>query len=441
MSTHPLQDLSSWGCDLQGRDLPRRSASRRCFLKNGALALVGTSAIPAFLQRSVLAEMTTAAVNHKKLVVLFQRGAADGLNIVVPYAEPNYYAMRPTIAIPHQQLLDLDGFFGLHPAMSSLLPFYRDGSLAVIHAAGSPDSTRSHFDAQDFMESGTPGVRSTTDGWLNRALQAEPATKPASPFRAIALGGQLPRTLQGVVPAVAINNVQDFGVTAPGSHGTASPIAGTFESMYDSSSNSLLHGTGQEAFEAVRMLKAADPARYQPAAGVAYPKSAFGNSLKQIAQLLKANLGVEAAFADIGGWDTHQNEGAAEGQLANRLRDFSDSIAAFWRDLGDSAADTTLVTMSEFGRTARQNGTGGTDHGHANVMFVLGGSVRGGHVHGRWPGLGAEQLNEGRDLVVTTDYRRVLGEATYRTLGCKHLQSVFPNAPNSTEQFLGLFRT
>ncbi len=440
MPTHLPQDTSSWGCDFHGRDLARRSTSRRCFLKNGALALIGSSAVPAFLQRSVLAEMTTAAASHKKLVVLFQRGAADGLNIVVPYAEPNYYQMRPTIAIQQKQLLDLDGFFGLHPAMASLLPFYRDGSLAVIHAAGSPDSTRSHFDAQDFMESGTPGVRSTTDGWLNRALRAEPTRQPASPFRAVALGGQLPRTLQGTVPAVAITNLQDFGVTAPGTHGAASPIAGAFQSMYDSSSNSMLHGTGAEAFEAVRMLKAADPARYLPAAGVTYPKSPFGNNLKQIAQLMKANLGVEAAFADVGGWDTHQNQGAADGQLANRLRDFSDSIAAFWRDMGNHAADITLVTMSEFGRTARQNGTGGTDHGHANVMFVLGGSVRGGKVHGRWPGLAPDQLNEGRDLVVTTDYRRVLGEATYRTLGCKRLQSVFPNAPNSPGDFLGLFR-
>lgn len=437
MAPQTTETELDWGCDVVR---PSLQTSRRCFLKNGALALVGTSAIPAFLQRSVLAEMTTAAASRKKLVILFQRGAADGLNIVVPHADPNYYRMRPTIAIPPKDLLDLDGFFGLHPAMSSLLPFYRDGSLAIVHAAGSPDSTRSHFDAQDSMESGTPGVRSTQDGWLNRALQAEPAKQLASPFRAIALGGQLPRTLQGAVPAVVIHNLQDFGVVAPAGH-TASPLADTFQSMYDSSSNSVLHGTGQEAFEAVRMLKAADPARYQPAPGVAYPKGAFGSNLRQIAQLLKANLGVEAASADMGGWDTHQNQGAGEGQLANRLREFSDTIAAFWRDMGDDAADITLVTMSEFGRTARENGTGGTDHGHANVMFVLGGSVRGGKVHGRWPGLAPEQLNEGRDLLVTTDYRCVLGEATIRTLGCKHLQSVFPNSPAVPDQFLGLFRT
>lgn len=429
-----------WGCDATRPSCSSLFVSRRCFLKNGALALVGTSAIPTFLQRSVLAEMTTAASSRKKLVVLFQRGAADGLNIVVPFAEPHYYQMRPTLAIPQKQVLDLDGFFGLHPAMSSLMPFYREGSLAIVHAAGSPDMTRSHFDAQDYMESGTPGVRTTPDGWLNRALQAESTRSAASPFRAVALGGQLPRTLQGAVPAVAMHNVEQFGVMAPSGRATSS-IANTFASMYDASSNSLLHGTSQEAFEAVRMLKAAKPEHYQPAFGVTYPKGTFGSNLRQIAQLIKADLGVEAAFADIGGWDTHQNQGAVEGQLANRLHEFSDGIAAFWRDMGAQAADVTLVTMSEFGRTARENGTGGTDHGHANVMFVLGGSVRGGRVYGRWPGLAQEQLNEGRDLAVATDFRRVLAEATARTLGCQHVQAVFPDAPVSPDQFLGLFRT
>jgi uncharacterized protein (DUF1501 family) len=206
--------------------------------------------------------------------------------------------------------------------------------------------------------------------------------------------------------------------------------------MYDESSDAVLHGTGQETFEAVKMLKSANPAKYQPAAGVVYPNTAFGNSLKQIAQLMKANLGVEAAFSDIGGWDTHQNQGGATGQLANRLTEFSTGIAAFWKDMGDDAENITLVTMSEFGRTARQNGTGGTDHGHANVMFVLGGSVKGGKVYGKWPGLSNEQLNEGRDLTVTTDFRRVLGEAAYKTLGAKNLEVVFPNAKVDPASFL-----
>jgi uncharacterized protein (DUF1501 family) len=408
--------------------------TRRGFMKGGALAVVGTSAIPSFLTRSVIAEMTTAAANKKKLVVLFQRGAADGLNIVVPYQEKNYYAMRPSIAIQKNQVLDLDGFFGLHPSMASFKPLYDQGQLAIIHAAGSPDMSRSHFDAQDYMESGTPGVKVTEDGWLNRALREEVLLGKPSAFRAVALGTQVPRTLQGKVPAIAVNNLADFSVGGRGPQ--TSPISNAFQAMYDESSDAVLHGTGQETFEAVKMLKAADPSKYQPAAGVDYPKTPFGNSLKQVAQLMKANLGVEAAFSDIGGWDTHQNQGNANGQLANRLKEFSDTIAAFWKDMGDDAENITLVTMSEFGRTARQNGTGGTDHGHANVMFVLGGQVKGGKVYGKWPGLANEQLNEGRDLTVTTDFRRVLGEAAYKTLGSKNLEVVFPGSQVNPGQFL-----
>jgi uncharacterized protein (DUF1501 family) len=408
--------------------------TRRGFMKDGALALVGTSTIPSFLARSVMAEMTTAAANKKKLVVLFQRGAADGLNIVVPYREKNYYSMRPSIAIQQNEVLDLDGFFGLHPAMTAFKPLYDQGHLAIIHAAGSPDMTRSHFDAQDYMESGTPGVKVTQDGWLNRALQAEMLVGKQSAFRAVALGTQVPRTLQGKLPAIAVNNLADFSVAGRGPQ--TSPISNAFQAMYDESSDSVLHGTGQETFEAVKMLKAADPSKYQPAAGVEYPKSEFGNSLKQVAQLLKANLGVEAAFSDIGGWDTHQNQGNANGQLANRLKEFSETISAFWKDMGPDAENVTLVTMSEFGRTARQNGTGGTDHGHANVMFVLGGQVKGGKVYGRWPGLSNEQLNEGRDLAVTTDFRMVLGEAAYKTLGSKNLETVFPGVMVGPREFL-----
>ena len=408
--------------------------TRRGFMKDGALVLVGTSAIPSFLTRGVMAEMTTAAANKKKLVVLFQRGAADGLNIVVPYREKNYYSMRPSIAIQQNEVLDLDGFFGLHPAMAAFKPLYDQGHLAIIHAAGSPDMTRSHFDAQDYMESGTPGVKVTQDGWLNRALQAEVVAGKQSAFRAVALGTEVPRTLQGKLPAIAVNNLADFSVAGRGPQ--TSPISNAFQAMYDESTDAVLHGTGQETFEAVKMLKASDPSKYQPVPGVEYPKSQFGNSLKQVAQLLKANLGVEAAFSDIGGWDTHQNQGNANGQLANRLKDFSEAISAFWQDMGQDAENVTLVTMSEFGRTARQNGTGGTDHGHANVMFVLGGQVKGGKVYGKWPGLSNEQLNEGRDLAVTTDFRRVLGEAAYKALGSKNLELVFPGSRVTPSEFL-----
>ncbi len=408
--------------------------TRRGFMKNGALALVGTAAIPSFLTRSVMAQATTAQAQGKRLVVLFQRGAADGLNIVVPHAESAYYALRPTIAIQQNQVIDLNGFFGLHPAMQPLKPLYDAGHLAIVHAAGSPDMSRSHFDAQDSMESGTPGMKATPDGWLNRALQADTHERQPSAFRAVAMGAQVPRTLEGKIPAVALGRVQDFSIggRAP------TPLSQSFESMYDASVNSVLHGTAGETFEAVKMLRSTDPAHYVPAAGANYPRSPFGNSMKQIAQLMKANLGVEAAFADIGGWDTHQNQGAVTGQLAQRLGDFSQGIAAFWTDLGDHANDVVLVTMSEFGRTAHQNGTGGTDHGHANVMFVLGGPVRGGHIYGRWPGLKPEQLNEGRDLVVTTDFRQVLGEAAYKTLGARNLDLVFPQAQAATRRFLNL---
>jgi uncharacterized protein (DUF1501 family) len=418
------------------------NTSRRFFLRNGALALAGTTALPTFLTRAVMAATTEATAQGKKLVVIFQRGAADGLNIVAPYREPNYYAMRPTIAIPQNQVLDLDGFFGLHPAMASLEPLYKQRHLAIVHATGSPDGTRSHFDAQDFMESGTPGIKSTRDGWLNRALQAEDSNivlrrhQQHTAFRAVALGSDVPRTLEGKIPSLAISNVQDFAV---GSRGPKpAPAAAAFESMYDESSDRILHAAGDSSFEAIKMLRATDPAHYAPSPDANYPDTPFAKNMKQIAQLLKANLGVEAAFTDIGGWDTHQNQGSTDGQLANRLRDFSDSIAAFWRDMGQNAENITLVTMSEFGRTAHQNGTGGTDHGHANAMFILGGNVRGGKVYGKWPGISEDQLNEGRDLTITTDYRQVLGEVVTKTLGATNLEVTFPGARLNPKQFLGL---
>jgi uncharacterized protein (DUF1501 family) len=411
------------------------SITRRIFLRNSALAVVGTAAVPSFLTRAAFGAVESGALGNKRLVVIFQRGAADGLNIVVPHGEAQYYAMRPSINIPRQKVIDLNGFFGLHPSLSAFQPLWQQGHLAIVHAAGSPDTTRSHFDAQDFMETGTPGVKATEDGWLNRSLRNLPtAAQKASAFRAIALGPSLPRILSGSEPAVAMNNINDFSVG--GKNPKASPAANAFEAMYDHSSDSVLHGTGEETFDAVKMLKAADPGKYTPAAGANYPKGRFGDSLRQLAQLIKANLGVQVAFADIGGWDHHVNEGSTEGQLANVLGDFSQSIAAFWTDLGDLGEDTVVVTMSEFGRTARENGNRGTDHGHANVMFVLGGPVKGGKVYGRWPGLADSQLYEGRDLALTTDFRQVIGEAVARHLGNKNLANVFPGYDNQSGKFL-----
>ena len=407
--------------------------TRRVFLRNSALAVVGTASIPSFLTRAAFGA-TAPASRPKRLVVIFQRGAADGLNLVVPHGERQYYAMRPSINIPKKSVLDLDGFFGLHPALAPFQPLWRQRHLAIVHAAGSPDPTRSHFDAQDFMETGTPGLKATEDGWLNRALTPLPSTGQNSPFRAIALGPSLPRILSGSQPAVALNNINDFSVG--GRSSKPSPAASAFEAMYDHSSDTILHGTGEETFDAVRMLKEADPGKYLPAAGASYPKGRFGDSLRQLAQLIKSNLGVRVAFADISGWDHHVNEGAVEGQLANVLSDFSQSLAALWTDLGDLAEDTVIVTMSEFGRTARENGNRGTDHGHANVMFVLGGPVKGGKVYGRWPGLDQSQLYEGRDLALTTDFRQVIGEAVVTHMGNKNLAQVFPGYDNQPGKFL-----
>ena len=400
--------------------------TRRVFLKSGAMTVVGMAVVPEFLTRAAMA--ANAAQSHKRLVVIFQRGAADGLNIVVPHGEAAYYAMRPTIAIPQRDVIDLDGFFGLHPGMSALKPLWDAKHLAIVHAAGSPDATRSHFDAQDFMESGTPGLKSTEDGWLNRALAASSPDVQGAAFRAVALGTALPRILSGSAPTIAMGNVNDFGVAPRNPQGQ--PLSNSFEAMYAQSVDAVLHGTAQETFDAVKMLKAADPAKYRPAAGVNYPKGRFGDALKQTAQLVKANLGVQVAFTDIGGWDHHVNEGASEGQLGNLLREFSGSLAAFWQDLGTLADDTVVVTMSEFGRTARENGTRGTDHGHANVMFVMGGAVRGGRVYGRWPGLANEQLYEQRDLALTTDFRQVMAEAVAKQLGNTKPERVFPGYSN-----------
>ena len=410
------------------------SLTRRVFLRNGAFAVVGTSVVPAFLARAAWA--TSQQLAGKRLVVIFQRGAADGLNIVVPHGERQYYALRPSINIPRKSVLDLDGFFGLHPSLAPFQPLWQQHHLAIIHAAGSPDPTRSHFDAQDFMESGTPGLKATDDGWLNRCLHGLPKPVASSNFRAVALGSSVPRILSGSEPAIALTNIGDFGVG--GKNAKATPIANTFESMYDESVDTVLHGTGESTFDAVKALKSADPAKYQPATGADYPKGHLGDGLRQLAQLIKANLGVQVAFADIGGWDHHVNEGAIEGQLANVLREFSQSIAAFWTDLGNLGEDTVVVTMSEFGRTARENGDRGTDHGHANVIFVLGGPVKGGKVYGRWPGLDQSQLYEARDLALTTDFRQVIGEAVARHLGNKDLAAVFPGFDSQPGKFLKL---
>jgi uncharacterized protein (DUF1501 family) len=428
--------------------------SRRVFLKNGSFALVSLGFAPSFLARTAYA---AGATRPKRLIAIFQRGAVDGLSVVVPFGDSEYYRARPSIAIARPNgsdegtAVDLDGFFGLNPRLAPLKPFWDARQLAIVHACGSPDSTRSHFDAQDYMETATPGVKSTADGWLNRLLQAERDRETAapgvdraagapgvntSPFRAVAITQQLPRMLQGRAPALAMNQLGQFGIRA----GQASDVVGaSFEAQYLAAADRVLNGTGREAFDAIKMLKAADPSRYEPAAGVEYPRSPFGQALKQIAQLAKSNVGLEVAFADVGGWDTHVNQGAGQGQLATRLDDFARAIAALVTDLGDLMEDTVVLTMSEFGRAVTENGSRGTDHGHGNAMIVIGGGVRGGRVYGKWPGLAVDQRYERRDLAVTTDFRDVFSEIVVRHLGVRDATRVFPGFAVSDTRFPGLF--
>lgn len=402
--------------------------SRRLFLKSSALAMFGVGSVPTWLSRAVYAK-DAPGERKKILIAIFQRGAVDGLNVVVPHGEAGYYAARPSIAIPRpdgteRSAIDLDGRFGLHPSLRALKPLWDAKQLAIVEAVGSPDPTRSHFDAQDYMESGTPGLKATYDGWLNRALVREP--RP-SPVRAVSLSPDLPRTLRGKNEALAIDTINDFQVKD-------ARVAATFESMYGTSADQVLNGTGRETFEAIKIMQSIQKSPYAPANAAHYPNGRLGQSLQQIARLIKADVGLEVAFTDVGGWDTHVNEVGPQphtGQLSNLLRDFGDALAAFSQDMGDRMADITVVTMSEFGRTVKENGDRGTDHGHANVMFALGGNVRGGHVYGDWPGLAPEQLYQGRDLNVTTDFRAVLAELVTKQLGNREIASVFPGFPAS----------
>ena len=415
---------------------------RRAFVKSGALALVTMGLSPTFLRRTAFGMELFNAPKGKVLICLFQRGAADALNIVVPHGEKAYYAMRPSIAIPQPSrnaiggAIDLDGFFGLHPALAPLKPLYDRKLLAAVHAVGSPSTTRSHFDAQDYMETGTPDNKGTADGWLNRYLAVkgtcDECNLARTPFRAVALTPQTPRILEGTSATVAMNSLDEFSVRATGSS------AERLEALYRTGSADLVHGTGAEMFDAVKMLRAANPQKYLPQNGADYPRSQFGLRLLQIAQLIKANVGLEIAFADVGGWDTHVNQGSSTGQLAQRLDDFSRSIAALVTDLGDKMDDVVILTMSEFGRMARENGNRGTDHGHAGALFVIGGHVKGGKVHGRWPGLEQEQLFEGRDLALTTDFRSVFAEVVSDHLGARALDRIFPGFAAAPRDFLGL---
>ncbi len=419
------------------------SLSRRIFVRRGALGLVSLGLDPLFLDRAVYAlsqpdRQSTSPAAPRTLVCLFQRGAVDGLSMVVPHGEASYYRERPRIAIPRSALVDLDGHFGLHPELAALKPFWDNGSLCAVHAVGSPDSTRSHFDAQDYMESGTPGVKATLDGWANRYCQ-NAAEHANTPFRAVAFGPQLPRILAGTAPALAIDDLRAFGMRAR-TEAASDRLTRAFQALYESNgpATGLLAQSAEESFEAIRMLRSANPGALPVEGGAQYPSGRLGQSLAQIAQLIKANLGVEIAFADVGGWDTHVNQGSDQGQLAARLRELGQALSAFATDLGERMSEVCVLTMSEFGRTIKENGSSGTDHGHATAMLVLGGSVKGRRVAGRWPGLDPEARYENRDLAVTTDFRDLFSEILVRHLGARDLASVFPGYTVDQARFPGV---
>jgi len=354
--------------------------SRRDFVKSGGLALAGAAFAP------YRPSPFPAARNRPILVCLFQRGAVDGLSMIVPHGDPVYYRERPRIAVPERDVVDLDGYFGFHPRLAALKPLWDAKCLAAIHAIGPPSVMRSHFDAQEGMESGTPGVRGTRDGWLNRYCRHDRSHGDAR-FRAVSFGPEPPRILAGNAPSLAIHDLRTHGFGAP-----------------------------------------------QPANGADYPRGKLGKALLEIAQLIKADVGLQVAFADETGWDTHVNQGATEGQLARRLGELGQALAAFTRDLGERMRDVVVVTMSEFGRAVRENETSGTDHGHATAMLVLGGPVNGGRVLGTWPGL------EGRDVAVTTDFRDLFAELLARHLGTRDLSEIFPGLVANSERFPGAIR-
>lgn len=409
--------------------------SRRGFIKSGGLALfgIGLGGVPGFLIDAVAGTKPLGLFKRKKIMVcIFQRGAMDGLMAVTPFTDEYLKAARPTLFMSaakggkNKPLIDLDGRFGLHPSMSAFEQVFRDKRMAVVHGIGSPNNTRSHFDAQDFMESGTPFRKGTESGWLNRAVGLL-GHDGATPFQGVSLTSSLPRSFYGNSPAVAISNLQDFNIQMRGNLKGANMAAKSFEDLYDQTSSGLLKETGKESFDAIKMLQKTDVKNYKASNGAVYPNTALGNSLKQIAQLIKMDVGMEVAFAESGGWDTHFNQGTETGIFARNVNDLSESIMAFWADMGTLQDDVTVMTMTEFGRTVKQNGTGGTDHGRGSCNFILGSGVNGGLVHGLVNPLAPENLEDGRDLAVTTDFRSVFSEVADKHLNIHNDKVLFPD--------------
>lgn len=407
--------------------------SRRAFLKSGALALfaTGIGGVPNFVAKAAESrKLSRLYKKNKILVCIFQRGAMDGLMAVTPFTDQYLQKARPTLFMSaaksaNKPLIDLDGKYGLHPSMSAFELLFRQKRLAIVHGVGSPNNTRSHFDAQDYMESGTPFNKGTDSGWLNRAVGLL-GHEAVTPFQAVSLTSSLPRSFYGDNEALAIGNLQDFAIQLRGNPIGTNTAAKSFEELYDKTSSSLLNKTGKESFEAVKMLKNADVRNYRPSNGAEYPLSPLGNSLKQIAQLIKMDVGLEIGFTECGGWDTHFNQGTEIGTFSRNVLDLSNSMAAFWTDLGSLQDDVEVMTMTEFGRTVHQNGTGGTDHGRGSCMFILGNDVKGGVVHGKVPELALENLEDNRDLPVTTDFRAVFDEVATSHLRIKDEGKLFP---------------
>ncbi len=401
-------------------------------MKSGAMALfaAGFGGVPNFIARAANSgKILSPYKKNKVLVCIFQRGAMDGLMAVSPFTDPNLKTLRPTLymspATTEGKQIDLDGRFGLHPSLAAFAPFFTEGRMAIVHGVGSPNTTRSHFDAQDYMESGTPFSKSTSSGWLNRAVGL--LGHEGTPFRAVSLTSSLPRSLYGDNESLAINNLQDFAIQMRGNPLATNLASKSFEQLYDQTSSQILSKTGKESFDAMKMLNVNNIKNYQPANGVVYPNSPLGNALKQIATLIKMNVGMEVAFAESGGWDTHFNQGTVNGALARNLKDFSDSIAAFWKDMEAYQDEVTVMTMTEFGRTAHQNGTGGTDHGRASCLFVLGNDVQGGKVYNNIKSLAKSELEDGRDLPVSTDFRSVFSSVANGHLKINNNNKLFPS--------------
>lgn len=413
-----------------------RPVSRRAFLQTGASTLAA-AALPGWMPRLAFAPEGVEP-GGDLLVCVFQRGGMDGLSAVVPHADADYYRRRPTLAVPEPRsgadstTIDLDGFFGLHPALRPLKDLWDAQALAIVHAVGSPDPTHSHFDAMDTMERGTPGEKRIPTGWIGRHLQTAPWHND-SPFRAVGLGGVAPAALRGPVPVTTLKSIADFHLA--GRTDELAQIQQTLSGLYRLAPE--MGDAAADTFAAVETLARVDVRTYAPEGGAVYPEGDFGLGLMQIAQLAKAEVGLEVACIDLGGWDTHADQGVDAGRLPLLLAELSQGLAALSADLGERAGRVTVITMSEFGRRVAENGSGGTDHGHGSCMFVLGGGITGGRVYGGWPTLAADALYGPGDLALTTDYRDVLAELVATRLGNPGLSEIFPGY---TPTRLGLAR-